>query len=115
MEWSEYMDQVAADTGTDLDNLEKNVKDIDDESKALKDILIGEDGKGGVVGAIETEIEAVKDITEMYATLRSELDKVKSAYEEVTAAINATIRAQSQISSNPGTSTTKYNSSSGGK
>lgn len=115
MEWSEHMDQVAADTGTDLDNLEKNVKDIVDESKALKDILIGEDGKGGVVGAIETEIEAVKDITEMYATLRSELDKVKSAYEEVTAAINATIRAQSQISSNPGTSTTKYNSSSGGK
>ena len=115
MEWSEHMDRIAADTGTDFDNLEKNVKDIVDESKALKDILIGEDGKGGVVGAIETEIKAVKDITEMYATLRSELDKVKNAYEEVTAAINATIKAQSQISSNSGTSTTKYNSSSGGK
>lgn len=115
MEWSEYMNRIAADTGTDFDNLEKNVKDIVDESKALKDILIGEDGKGGVVGAIETEIEAVKNIAEMYATLRSELDKVKNAYEEVTAAINATIKAQSQVSSKPGTSTTKYNSSSGGK
>lgn len=115
MEWSEHMDRIAADTGTDFDNLEKNVKDIVDESKALKDILIGEDGKGGVVGAIETEIEAVKNIAEMYATLRSELDKVKNAYEKVTAAINATIKAQSQVSSNPGTSTTKYNSSSGGK
>ena len=115
MEWSEYMDQIAADTGTNLDSLEKNVKDITDESKALKDILIGEDGKGGVVGAIKTEIEAVKNITESYATLRAELAKIKAAYEEVATAINATIRAQSQVSSNPGTSTTKYNSSSGGK
>lgn len=115
MEWSEYMDQIAADTGTNLDSLEKNVKDITDESKALKDILIGEDGKDGVVGAIKTEIEAVKNITESYATLRAELAKIKAAYEEVATAINATIRAQSQVSSNPGTSTTKYNSSSGGK
>lgn len=113
-EWSEYMDQIAADTGTDLDSLEKNVKDITDESKALKDALVGEDGKDGVVGAIKTEIEVVKDITEGYATLRAELAKIKTAYEEVAAAINATIRVQSQVSSNPGTSTTNYSSSSGG-
>lgn len=113
-EWSEHMSQIAVDTGTDLDSLVDSVGSIVDESESLRETLIGEDGEGGVVGAIQTEIEAVKDITEEYATLRAELGRIKTAYEEVVAAIAATIRAQSQVSSNPGTSTTTYNPSSGG-
>ena len=113
-EWNIKMGEIAVDTGTDLNNMEQNVKDITTESDNLKKAIIGEDGKGGVVAAVKTEIEAVKEITEKYATLRSSLETIKKAYEDVTAAINATIRAQAQVSSNPGVSTTTYKSSSGG-
>lgn len=113
-DWNVQMSEIAADTGTDLDSIEQNVKDITTENDNLKKAIIGEDGKGGVVGAIKSEIEAVKDVTEKYATLRGELGKIKTAYEEITVAINNTIKAQSQVSSNPGTSTTKYQSGIGG-
>jgi hypothetical protein len=53
-----------------LDEIANKVSNIVSESEQLKETLIGEDGDGGIVGAINLEIEAVKDVTEQYATLR---------------------------------------------
>ena len=46
----------------------------------LATTLLGEDGDGGVVGAMKEEIEAVGDLSEQYITLQDEIDKTIAKY-----------------------------------
>jgi hypothetical protein len=66
--WYAKVDEIANKTG--LDNIASKVKAVTDESKALKDAVIGEDGKGGVVQALKDELTAVSNLTGGYASLR---------------------------------------------
>jgi DNA repair exonuclease SbcCD ATPase subunit len=91
-----------------LDEIANKVGNIVSESEQLKETLIGEDGEGGIVGAINLEIEAVKDITEQYATLRGQLEEVKTAYEDIATAIGAVIKAQSEAANGKTPTATSY-------
>jgi hypothetical protein len=69
--------------------LEENIKAITDESEKLKNTIVG---KGGVVDAIEDELNAVKDVTSGYATLRQTLFNLTGDYEGLCNQIDETIR-----------------------
>ena len=77
-------------------DLRDRVKDVTTESELLREQIIGE---GGIIEATKDEVNAVVDITKKYASLRDELNKVKSAYEEIIVAIGKTIEKQSQLAS----------------
>jgi predicted nuclease with TOPRIM domain len=69
--------------------LEEKVKDVVDESEKLKNTLIGKDG---VINAIESELNAVKDVTSGYATLRETLGNLMGDYENLGKFIDETVR-----------------------
>jgi hypothetical protein len=69
---------IARDTS--LDTLESNIQDLVNESKNLKNTLIGKDG---VIDALESEFAAVSNIAAGYATVRAEIDSLITKYEEM--------------------------------
>ena len=128
-QWAEGIGKVAETVGIPLDQIGNGVEDIadgfsklkdevnnvTDESTQLKDALVG---KGGVIDTVQSEITAVKSITEKYANLREELGRVKKSYEDLMATINATIKAQANLTNASTPSASKGNSgttSSSGK
>ena len=112
--WKGEMEIIAKDVGVDLGSIEGSIKDVTDESDNLRKAIIGEDGKGGVVQALKNELQAVKDVTDKYATLRGSLDSVKQGYEALAAAINAVVAAQSKISNATPPSAPSYTPGTGG-
>ena len=112
--WKGEMEIIAKDVGVDLGSIEGSIKDVTDESDNLRKAIIGEDGKGGVVQALKNELQAVKDVTDKYATLRGSLDSVKQGYEALAAAINAVVAAQSKISNATPPPAPSYTPGSGG-
>ena len=93
--WYAKVDEIANKTG--LDNIASKVKAVTDESKALKDAVIGEDGKGGVVQALKDELTAVSNLTGGYATLRGTIQGLIADYEVLMKTVN---NAQNQQASN---------------
>ena len=90
-EWSSQMDVIAQDTGTDLDSLESNVKDITVESENLRNVLNGEDG---VIAAIDAEATAVAKVTSNYSLLRTSLQETMKQYDELGKKISKSMKQQ---------------------
>ena len=64
--------------------LEKAIEDATTKSDTLKTSLIGEDGKGGVVAATMSEVDAAKSLAETFAKeLFPALEKVVGEYEKL--------------------------------
>ena len=110
-EWSLEMDQIALETGTDLDNLESNIKDITTESERLKKTLTDKDG---VIDAINTEANAVAGVTSNYALLRTSMQETISKYEELGRAADESIRKQQKAIIEGNNNTTLFNPSTTG-
>lgn len=112
IQWQDGINTIAEEVGIPLTTigssvgdvvnqfnaLKDRVKDVTDESKLLREQIIGEDG---IIVAVKDEMKAVVDVTKKYADLRGELNKVKSAYEDIIVAINKTIETQSQLANTP--------------
>ena len=92
-DYQEKMNQIAVETGTSLDVIEDNIKDVVDESESLRDVLIGEDG---LISAFDDQIDAVAAITSHYATLRESLQTIVKSYEDVGKAADEAIKKQQQ-------------------
>jgi hypothetical protein len=66
--WYSTVEEISNREG--LTNIAGQVKTITDESKALKDTILGVNGEKGVVGALGEELNAVSSLTGGYAGLR---------------------------------------------
>jgi hypothetical protein len=67
-EWEANVETITNETlGPNLDALEDNVKDITDANDALTDSITKD---GGVIDAIESELDQVSELTGKYANLR---------------------------------------------
>ena len=109
--WDTQMDKIASATGVggDLEDLEKSVSKITDESKSLIDTLTS---PGGVIDAIQQEITTVKSATDAYALQRKEVQKLISDYEKLTDSILESKKAMAKEKEKE--STTKPPASTGG-
>lgn len=80
-EWNNNVDMIANETlGPDLDNLENNVKDITDANDELTKSITGD---GGVIDAIEGELDQVSNLTGKYATLRQQIQGLIADHEQM--------------------------------
>ena len=112
-DWYSKVEEISQKTG--LDNIANNVKKVTDESKALRDIVLGTDGEPGVINALQQELKEVSDLTRQYATFRTTLQGVITEYEKLINAANrlaeANARAGVNNSSNNSGSSSSNNSS----
>ena len=80
-EWNNNVDMIANETlGPDLDSLESNVKDITDANDELTKSITGD---GGVIDAIEGELDQVSNLTGKYATLRQQIQGLIADHEQM--------------------------------
>lgn len=80
-EWNNNVDMIANETlGPDLDSLESNVKDITDSNDELTKSITGD---GGVIDAIEEELDQVSNLTGKYATLRQQIQGLIADHEQM--------------------------------
>ena len=84
--WSDVCATVLEESG--LDNLSDKVEEISNKSQSLRDILIGEDGESGVVGAMMSEVEAAAQLSEAYVAIQNEIDNTIKLYEEFMEKLN---------------------------
>lgn len=84
--WSDVCATVLEESG--LDDLSDKVEEISDKSQSLRDILIGEDGESGVVGAMMSEVEAAAQLSEAYVAIQNEIDNTIKLYEEFMEKLN---------------------------
>ena len=81
IEWNNNVDMIANETlGPDLDSLESNVKDITDANDELTKSITGD---GGVIDAIEEELDQVSNLTGKYATLRQQIQGLIADHEQM--------------------------------
>lgn len=85
-DWADVCGQVLEDSG--LDDMDKTLGDIDQKSKDLKNTLIGEDGKSGVVAAMMAEVDAAGQLSEEYIAIQDAIDGVIAEYEELLKILN---------------------------
>lgn len=80
-EWNNNVNIIANETlGPNLDSLESNVKDITDANDALTDSIVKD---GGVIDAIEDELDQVSNLTGKYATLRQQIQGLIADHEQM--------------------------------
>lgn len=80
-EWEENVNTITNETlGPNLDTLEDNVKDITDANDALTDSIVKD---GGVIDAIESELDQVSNLTGKYATLRQQIQGLIADHEQM--------------------------------
>ena len=80
-EWNNNVDMIANETlGPDLDSLESNVKDITNANDELTKSITGD---GGVIDAIEEELDQVSNLTGKYATLRQQIQGLIADHEQM--------------------------------
>ena len=84
--WAEVCGTVLEESG--LDDVSKKVEEINTKSENLKNTLIGEDGEGGVVGAMMSEVEAAGKLSEAYIGIQNQIDETIKKYEEMMGVIN---------------------------
>lgn len=85
-DWADVCSQTLEDSG--LDDMDKTLGDIDQKSKDLKNTLIGEDGKSGVVAAMMAEVDAAGKLSEEYISIQDAIDGVITEYEELLKILN---------------------------
>ena len=85
-DWADVCAQTLKDSG--LDDMDKTLGDIDQKSKDLKDTLIGEDGKSGVVAAMMAEVDAAGKLSEEYISIQDSIDGVIAKYEKLLKVLN---------------------------
>ena len=111
--WYNTVDSIAQKTG--LDNIASKVKAVTDESKALKEAILGNGEDKGVIGALTEELQAVSDLTGGYANLRTTIQGLISDYEELLeSVVNAQNAQEPQGSGNGGSSGSGGDSGSNG-
>lgn len=80
-EWNNNVDMITNETlGPDLDSLESNVKDITNANDELTKSITGD---GGVIDAIEEELDQVSNLTGKYATLRQQIQGLIADHEQM--------------------------------
>jgi hypothetical protein len=80
-EWEANVETITNETlGPNLDALEDNVKDITDANDALTDSIVKD---GGVIDAIEEELDEVSNLTGKYANLRQQIQGLIADHEEM--------------------------------
>lgn len=84
--WNSAQGFILSETG--LDNVDEAVSSINEQSEKLVDTLLGEDGNGGVVGAMKEEVEAVGELSEAYVSVQNEIDNTIAKYEEFLDKVN---------------------------
>lgn len=82
-QWYEVVKDVTENTGLKFDDLKKKMSNITKESDAIRIALIGEDGNGGVVEALNKVAQEILTKTSKYADFADELGKVASHYEGI--------------------------------
>ena len=82
-QWYEVVKDVTENTGLKFDDLKKKMSNIAKESDAIRIALIGEDGNGGVVEALNKVAQEILTKTSKYADFADELGKVASHYEGI--------------------------------
>ena len=87
---SEVIDSV-------LNDLEQEVKDITDESTALKNQVVSQ-----IIPALKNQLVSVRDVTSAYANQRSAIQQLISYYEQLAQSILRAIQAQAQLSDSMG-------------
>lgn len=107
--YEKEMERIALETGTDMASMENSIKEVVDESKNLKDVLVGENG---LISAINDQATAVANITSRYASLRDSLGLITAAYEASgKAASDAIIKQQKALQAINTTNTALKNQS----
>ena len=84
--WTQACQEVLEQTG--LDDVAEAARVAAEESEALAETLLGEDGESGVVGAIMTEVEAAGNLSEAYISIQQAIDDTIKKYEEFLGVIN---------------------------
>lgn len=95
--WYSTVEEISNREG--LTNIAGQVKNITDESKALKDTILGVNGEKGVVGALGEELNAVSSLTGGYAGLRQTIQGVIADYERMMNTIKGELSSQGDTSS----------------
>ena len=110
--WTEVVSTVLEDSG--LDDVDSAVNDITVESNNLKDAIIGEDGNGGLVSALQSEIAEAGRLSEGYITLQNEIDKTITAHEKLVAELNQEFKNPTATEGGSGSGSGGSGSGSGG-
>ena len=84
--WAQVTKEVLANSG--LNDMDTTLGEVDEKSKNLIKTLLGEDGKGGVVGAMMSEVEAAGNVSEAHLTIQDSIDTTIEYYENLLTAIN---------------------------
>ena len=92
--WSTTVKAALDQTG--LDKVDNQVLSITIESDKLKESLIGKDGKGGVVNAIQAEITEVGNLTGAYALVREQIQGLIGDHELLIGEINQTQKTEEE-------------------
>lgn len=92
--WSTTVKTALDQTG--LDKVDNQVLSITIESDKLKESLIGKDGKGGVVNAIQAEITEVGNLTGAYALVREQIQGLIGDHELLIGEINQTQKVEEE-------------------
>ena len=96
--WSATVKQALSETG--LDNIDEQVKDVTTASDELKESLIGTDGKGGVVKAIQDEITEVNNLSGAYAAVRTTIQGLIADHEKLMSTIDNTQKTEEEAAKN---------------
>lgn len=82
-DWYKVVEEVTENTGLKFDDLKEKMSNITKESDAIRIALIGEDGNGGVIEALNKVAQEILTKTSEYADFADELGKVASHYEGI--------------------------------
>ena len=99
-QWYAVVDQITQQVGLDFDSLKDSMKKVSDESKSLRDQLIGENG---LVEALNQIALQILSDTSAYAGLRNNLLQVAEGYAQVAQQCRealAAMQAMSEYSDN---------------
>ena len=116
-EWGKTEAEVNEDVGKALSNSEEATNKLKEESNELTKDLIGEDGLADaettVIGKMELELDAVRNLTTAYGNQRVELLLLITAYEKYLETLGKKIDKESgKEDNNSNKSTTSGNSNS---
>ena len=101
-QWRDTVESESEVIDSVLNDLESEVKDVTDESTALKDEVVNK-----VIPAMKNQLVSVRDVTSAYAQQRAAIQQLISYYEQLTQSILAAIQAQAGLSDSMGENTTE--------
>lgn len=94
-QWYAVVDQITQQVGLDFDSLKDSMKKVSDESKSLRDQLIGENG---LVEALNQIALQILSDTSTYAGLRNNLLQVAEGYAQVAQQCREALAAMQAVS-----------------